>query len=104
LLIIPGFGLLLLKRWSYPLTIASQLLVCANGLAATFSPTYTEMVRSALAGMNLPEFPATAEQLLNYSRYFNLLSITIPIAILITLLVVRRHFFAAARGIADTIS
>jgi len=102
LLIIPGFGLLLLKRWSYPLTIASQLLVCANGLAATFSPTYTEMVRSALAAMSLPELPPTAEQMLNYSRYFNLLSLTIPIAILVTLLVVRRQFFAAARGTADT--
>ena len=104
LLIIPGFGLLLLKRWSYPLTIASQLLVCANGLAATFSPTYTEMVRSALAGMSLPELPPTAEQMLNYSRYFNLLSLTIPIAILVTLLVVRRQFFAAASGTADTTS
>jgi len=96
LLIIPGFGLLLLKRWSYPLTIASQLLVCANGLAATFSPTYTEMVRSVLAGMSLPELAPTAEQMVNYSRYFNLLSLTIPIAILITLLVVHRQFFAAA--------
>ena len=96
LLIIPGFGLLLLKRWSYPLTIASQLLVCANGLAATFSPTYTEMVRSVLAGMNLPELAPTAEQIVNYSRTFNLLSLTIPIAILITLLVVHRQFFAAA--------
>jgi hypothetical protein len=96
LLIIPGFGLLLLKRWSYPLTIASQLLVCANGLAATFSPTYTEMVRSVLAGMNLPELAPTAEQMVNYSRTFNLLSLTIPIAILITLLVVHRQFFAAA--------
>src|SRR6266567_4629179 len=96
LLIIPGVGLLLLKRWSYPLTIASQLLVCANGLAATFSPTYTEMVRSVLAGMNLPELAPTAEQMVNYSRTFNLLSLTIPIAILITLLVVHRQFFAAA--------
>jgi hypothetical protein len=96
LLIIPGFGLLLLKRWSYPLTIASQLLVCANGLTATFSPTYTEMVRSVLAGMNLPELAPTAEQMVNYSRTFNLLSLTIPIAILITLLVVHRQFFAAA--------
>ena len=96
LLIIPGFGLLFLKRWSYPLTIASQLLVCANGLAATFSPTYTEMVRSVLAGMNLPEFAPTPEQMVNYSRTFNLLSLTIPIAILITLLVAHRQFFAAA--------
>jgi len=96
LLIIPGFGLLLLKRWSYPLTIASQLLVCANGLAATFSPTYAEMVHSVLAGMNLPELSPTAEQMLSYSRYFNLLSLTIPIAILISLMVVRRQFFAAS--------
>jgi hypothetical protein len=96
LLIIPGFGLLLLKRWSYPLTIAIQVLVCANGLAATFSPSYAEMVHSALSGMNLPELSPTAEQMLSYLRYFNLLSLTIPVAILITLLAVRRQFFAAA--------
>jgi len=60
------------------------------------------MIRSVLAGMNLPEFPPAAERILNYSRYFNLLSLIIPIAILITLLVVRRQFFAAASGIADT--
>jgi hypothetical protein len=34
--------------------------------------------------------------MLSYSRYFNLLSLTIPVAILITLLIVRRDFFAAA--------
>src|SRR5205807_1336621 len=33
--------------------------------------------------------------------YFALLSLAIPIAILVTLLVVRRQFFAAASGIAD---
>jgi len=69
-----------------------------------YSPGYTEMVRSVLAGMSLPELPPTAEQMLNYSRYFNLLSLTIPIAILVTLLVVRRQFFASASGTADTTS
>jgi hypothetical protein len=96
LLFVPGFGLLLLKRWSYPLAVASQLFVCANGLSATLSPAYAEMFRSILAKASLPELSSTAEKMLNYSRYFNLLSLTIPVAILITLLVVRRDFFAAA--------
>jgi len=38
ILSITGIGLLLLKRWSYPLTIASQLLFCINGLFAALSP------------------------------------------------------------------
>jgi hypothetical protein len=101
-LIVPGFGLLLLKPWSYPLTIASQLFVCANGFAATFSPSYTRMVRSMLAGMNFPELSPTAEQILSYTRYFNLVSLTIPIAIVITLVVVRKEFLAALAADAQS--
>lgn len=95
LLILPGFGLLFLKPWSYPLAIASQLVVCANGIATAFSPAYTELLRSLFGQMNLVEFPGT-EEMLHYSRYFNFLGLIMPIAILITLLVVRRQFFAAA--------
>jgi len=95
LLIIPGFGLLLLKRWSYPLTIAGQLLVCVNGLAATFSRAYLEMLHAILADMELPEPTPSAERMLSYSRYLNLLSLLVPVAILVTLIVVRRQFFTA---------
>jgi hypothetical protein len=96
LLIIPGFGLLLLKRWSYPLAIGSQLFASAYIIAALFSPAYTGAIRTALDRMDLPAFPPTTEQMLHYSRYFNLISLTIPLTIVITLLVVRREFFAAA--------
>lgn len=98
LLIIPGFGLLLLKRWSFPLAIFSQLFACGYILAALFSPAYVETIRAALARMDLPVLPPTMEQMLHYSRYFNLISLTIPVAILITLLVARRKFFAAVDG------
>ena len=97
LLFVPGFGLLLLKRWSYPLTIASQLFVCVNGISATFSPAFVAMLRTVLTPMNLPGISPSSQQILNYSRYFNLLSLVLPAAILITLFVVRRQFLAAAR-------
>lgn len=96
LLIIPGFGLLLLKRWSYPLAIFSQLFACGYIIAALVSPAYVETIRAALARMDLPVLPPTTEQMLHYSRYFNLISLAIPTTILITLLVLRRKFFAAA--------
>src|SRR5882762_1636893 len=37
LLCIPGIGLLLLKRWSYPLTILSQLFGCSTGISSSAS-------------------------------------------------------------------
>jgi len=96
ILFVPGLGLLLLKRWSYRLAIASQLIVCANALAATFSASYTEAIRDLLGKINLPQLSPTTDQILNYSRYFNLFSLAIPVAIVITLLLFRREFFAAA--------
>jgi hypothetical protein len=96
ILFIPGFGLLLLKGWSYPLTIASQLIIGANAISATFSSSYAEAIRSLLEKMALPQLSPTADKMLSCSRYFNLLSLAVPIAIVITLLLLRREFFAAA--------
>ena len=96
LLIIPGFGLLLLKRWSYPFAYASQLLICANGLSSVFSPSYENAVRSMLSEMNSPEVVYGADQMLHLGRYFSLFALSIPIAILITLFLSRRKFYEAA--------
>ena len=96
LISIPGIGLLLLKRWSYPLTIAGQILASANAICTTLSPSYDANVRAMFEKMSLPSLPASSEQMLRYSRYFSLISLLIPFAIVITLLVTRRKFYAAA--------
>jgi len=96
LISIPGIGLLLLKRWSYPLTIAGQILASANAICTTLSPSYDANVRAMFEKMSLPSLPASTEQMLHYSRYFSLISLLIPFAIVITLLVTRRKFYAAA--------
>lgn len=96
--VVPGFGLLLLKRWSLPLAIASQVLICINGLSAVFSPAYAQAIREMFAQTDLPSVPGGLDEMWSYARYFNLLSLLIPIAIIITLLYVRRSFFAAANA------
>jgi hypothetical protein len=96
LLTIPGIGLLLLKRWSYPLTYASQLLICANGLYSAFSPSYEGALRSVISEMNLPNLTSGAYPMLRFSRYFSLFGLVVPVAILITLFVFRRKFYEAA--------
>jgi hypothetical protein len=96
LISIPGIGLLLLKRWSYSLTIASQVLASANAIYTTRSPSYEANIRSLFEKMNVPTLPSNAEQMLRYSRYFSLIGLLIPIAILITLWVTRRKFYEAA--------
>jgi hypothetical protein len=96
LISIPGIGLLLLKRWSYPLTIASQLLASVNAIFTTSSPSYEASVRAVFEKMNIPNFPSNTEQMLHYSRYFNLIGLLIPIAIVVTLFIARGKFYEAA--------
>ena len=93
---IPGIGLLLLKRWSYPFTFASQLLTCANAVSSTHSPSYESSVRALFERMNVPELPAYTEQLLHYSRFFSLVGLVFPVAILVTLWISRQKFYEAA--------
>lgn len=96
ILSVTGIGLLLLKRWSYPLTIATQLLFCANGLLAALSPSFDSMMRSVMADMNIPDLPYFTESMLRNLRYFNLLGLIIPVAIIVTLLLSHRSFYTAA--------
>jgi len=96
ILSITGIGLLLLKRWSYPLTIVSQLLFCVNGLFAALSPSFELMIRSVMADMNLPDLPYLSETMWRNMRYFNLLGLVVPVAIVVTLLLFRRSFYSAA--------
>ena len=96
LISIPGIGLLLLKRWSYPLTIASQLLACINAIYTMSSPSFEANVRAVFEKMSLPNFPSNTEQMLHYSRYFSLIGLLIPIAIVVTLWIARREFYQAA--------
>jgi hypothetical protein len=96
LISIPGIGLLLLKRWSYPLTIASQILASVNAIYTTMSPSYDANVRAMFEKMSIPSLPPNTEQMLHYSPYFSLIGLVFPIAIVITLLLTRRQFYEAA--------
>jgi len=94
LLSVPGIGLLLLKRWSYPVVLASQAVLCVNAVSAALSRSFEGLLRSVFAQLELPEFPSDA--LFSYLRYFNLLGLVVPVAILATLAASRRAFYAAA--------
>jgi len=98
ILSLPGIGLLLLKPWSFPLTIASQMLLCANGVCAAFSPSFDSVMREVFAEMNLPAIPPDVEPMFHYMRYFNLLGLIVPLAIMVTLYLSRQSFFTASRN------
>jgi hypothetical protein len=97
-----GLGLLLLKRWSLPLTLAIQLLFCINGLYAALSPSFEFMMRAAIQAMNLPDLPYFAQSMLTNMRYFNLLGLVIPVAIIVTLLISRQSFNSAVAAVSTT--
>ncbi len=98
LLAIPGIGLLLLKRWSYPLTVGTQLLLCLNCLLITFSSSFESNMRATYNELGLPaSLPSAAEVVLHQIRYAVLFSLIIPVAIVIILYVYRRPFYAAAQ-------
>jgi len=96
LLSVPGIGLLLLRRWSLPLTIASQLILCVNGLFAAFSPSFDAVMRDTFVELHLPDLPVAIEPTLHYVRYFNLLGLIVPVAIIVALVLSRRSFYSAA--------
>jgi hypothetical protein len=100
LLAVAGLGLLLVKRWGYAVTLASQILFCINGLYAAFSASFESVVRSVMDEMNLPALPPVTQAMFRQIRYFSLLGLIIPLAIIVTLLVCRRAFFTAANGAA----
>ncbi|HVO56270.1 MAG TPA: hypothetical protein VMT51_01105 [Dongiaceae bacterium] len=96
MLVAAGVGLLLIRPWGYWLGLASQALLCVNGVAAAFSPRTTEVMQQAMQEMHVPD-AGIASQFLPYMRYFNLLGLLLPLAIIVTLLVCRRAYFAAAQ-------
>ena len=101
LLAVAGIGLLLVKRWGYALTLATQVLFCVNGLYSAFSSSFESMVGSVMSEMNLPGLPSVTPAVFRNLRYFNLLGLVVPLAIIATLIFSRRAFFAAANGAID---
>jgi uncharacterized membrane protein len=93
---VPGFGLLALKRWSYPLTVVAQLFAIVTCLYMAFSRSYTRWFRETYERLNPPNFPYDIEHVLRVARYSLAFGIVIPVAILITLWISRRQFFLAA--------
>jgi hypothetical protein len=92
---VAGIGLLLLKRWSFPLTMATQAIQCANGLIAAFSPSFDSVMHELFSEWNLPDFPIGIEQMLHSLRYLNLLGLLVPLAIIIILFLSRHSFYKA---------
>jgi len=95
---VAGIGLLLLKRWSFPLAIATQALLSANCLVAAFSPSFDSVMREVFSQLNLPAVPVGVAQLLHSLRYWNLLGLLLPLAIIITLFLSRHSFYTAILG------
>jgi hypothetical protein len=100
LLAVPGIGLLLLRRWSYPLTFVTQLLLCINCLVIAFSSSFESNVRAAYAELGLP-VPSGADALLPEVRYMLLLSLIMPLASLVILYIYRRPFYVAADRVVE---
>ena len=90
---IAGIGLLLLKRWSFVLTFATQILFCVSCLAVVFGPSFQSNMRATYVEMGLPN---PTGGVFSEVRYVILISLVLPLAILVILLVNRHRFYAAA--------
>ena len=101
ILAIPGIGLLLLKRWSWPLAVATQLLFTLNCVVIAFSSAFESNLRSMYDGLGVPASIAPdAAALVHEMRWIFLISVVMPLAILVVLWIYRRPFYSAAE-IAD---
>jgi len=102
LMSVPGVGLLLARRWSFPLAVAGQLLTILNVVVTVLSPTFETTIISAVGDMGLPAaLPQSTEALLQHMRYINLLGTVIPVAILVVLFLFRRPFYAATHSVEN---
>jgi hypothetical protein len=97
---VPGIGLLVLKRWSYPIAFVTQLLLCINCLVIAFSSSFEANMRAAYAELGVPA-PSGTGTLLVEIRYILLASLIIPVAILVVLYLYRRPFHAAADRVSE---
>lgn len=91
-----SIGLLRLKRWSFPLTVALQLFYLANGLICLINPNYPAQMAAILNQLHLPtNLPGTAHLFL-YVRYFGWIGLLFPLACVVALLYAREAFYAAS--------
>jgi hypothetical protein len=100
LLIVAGIGLLKLKPWSYPLTIAFQLFWLVSGLFTAMSTNHDALMTLVFTdmtnAMHVPQsFYSTADFLRNMHRFI-FVSFLVPIAIVVMLFYYRKRFLEAA--------
>jgi hypothetical protein len=98
LITVASIGLLRLKRWSFPLSVALQLFYLTNGLFALFSPSFTGELRLIQEQMQLPPLPTGMPDLAQYARYFGWVGLLVPLACLIALFYARDSFYAASHS------
>lgn len=100
LMTVLGIGLLKLKRWSYPLTIALQLLWLASGIISLLSPNFDELMNSMAAeitgAMRMPDGISVPMNFLRHMRPITYISLLVPVAIVVLLFYFRERFFEAA--------
>jgi hypothetical protein len=95
LVAVSSFGLLRLQRWSFPASVALQVVAIANLLLSALSSRYPQLLQEMIEEMHLPS-PPGAPDIFSFARYFALIGVLVPLAFLFCLLWSRREFYAAA--------
>jgi hypothetical protein len=100
LMTVLGIGLLKLKPWSYPLTIALQLLWLASGIISLLSPNFDQLMNSIAAeitgAMHMPDGISVPMGFLRHMRPIAFISLLVPVAIVVLLFYFRDRFFEAS--------
>jgi hypothetical protein len=100
LLVVAGVGLLKLKPWSYPLTIALQLIHIASGIMTLLSPNFDSFLSSVISKVNdvmhLPPGIYSPIDVVHNYRWFAYFGLLIPLVIVVLLFYYRERFLEAA--------
>lgn len=100
LLVVAGVGLLKLKLWSYPFTIALQLIQLASGIITIMSPSFDSLMKSMISemysAMHLPTNVYNPLEVIHNYRWFAYFGLLIPLAIVVLLFYFRERFLEAA--------
>jgi hypothetical protein len=96
LYVIAGVGMLKRIPWAYSVAIGVQILGIVSGVITLLSANFEDVIRRAMASMNMPSANVYTMQSMTHLRGFSLIGLLFPLAILGLLVYYRPQFLAWA--------
>lgn len=96
--LIGGIGLLMLKSWSFSLSLGTHFFWLCSGTVTLLSSNYDALMHEALASSPMWTNQAYTDEYFHQIRSFSAIGLLFPVLILVVLLYYRARFLQAAEA------